>query len=131
MPRTRNATVKVASRKATNGHAPSASQAKAPPVDEATPNKGVAPEAHEDESDESHVDDPVRMYLMQMGEIPMLTRDEEVAAARQIESTRTRFRHSLLRNDFVLRGAVDLLEKVHRKELRLDRTIEISVTNTA
>ena len=87
---------------------------------------------HEEDEDlgESHVDDPVRMYLMQMGEIPMLTRDEEVSAAKDIEYSRTRFRRTLLCNDFVLHAAVDLLEKVHKKELRLDRTIEISVTNT-
>ncbi|MEO0531639.1 MAG: sigma-70 family RNA polymerase sigma factor, partial [Planctomycetota bacterium] len=86
---------------------------------------------HDDDPGESHVDDPVRMYLMQMGEIPMLNRDEEVSSAKAIEATRTRFRRTLLCNDYLLRGAVDLLEKVHRKELRLDRTIEISVTNTA
>ncbi|MEO1496159.1 MAG: sigma-70 family RNA polymerase sigma factor [Planctomycetota bacterium] len=85
----------------------------------------------EDDPTESHVDDPVRMYLMQMGEIPMLNREEEVASAKAIEATRDRFRRTLLCNDFVLRGAIDLLERVHRKELRLDRTIEISVTNTA
>ncbi len=71
------------------------------------------------------------MYLMQMGEIPMLNRDEEISASKQIESTRTRFRRTMLCNDFVLHGAAELLEKVHRRELRLDRTIEISVTNTA
>jgi RNA polymerase primary sigma factor len=81
-------------------------------------------------SAESHIDDPIRMYLMQMGEIPMLSRDDELSSAREIEETRTRFRCSLLANDFVLHAAVDLLDKVARGELRLDRTIEISVTNT-
>jgi RNA polymerase primary sigma factor len=71
------------------------------------------------------------MYLMQMGEIPMLSRDDELSSAREIEETRTRFRSSLLANDFVLHAAVDLLEEVARGELRLDRTIEISVTNTS
>ncbi len=87
-------------------------------------------EAGEDGS-ESHVDDPVRMYLMQMGEIPMLTRGEEIDSAKLIEGTRSRFRRTMLCNDYVLHGALDLLEKVDRGELRLDRTIEISVTNTA
>jgi RNA polymerase primary sigma factor len=82
------------------------------------------------EGSPSSVDDPVRMYLMQMGEIPMLNRGEEVTAAKKIEETRTRFRHTMLASDFVLRGAVDLLEKVRDGQLRLDRTIEISVTNT-
>jgi RNA polymerase primary sigma factor len=70
------------------------------------------------------------MYLMQMGEIPMLSRDREVSSAKRIELTRTRFRRTLLCNDFMLHGAVELLLKVFDGSLRLDRTIEISVTNT-
>ena len=77
------------------------------------------------------IDDPVRMYLMQMGEIPLLTRAQELASARKIERTRARFRHNMLASDFVLHGAVLLLEKVRDGALRLDRTIEVSVTNTA
>jgi RNA polymerase primary sigma factor len=76
------------------------------------------------------IDDPVRMYLMQMGEIPMLNRDSEVAAAVQIEGTRRRFRRTMLCSDFMLHAAVELLQKVSDGVLRLDRTIEISVTNT-
>ena len=37
---------------------------------------------------DDHIDDPVRIYLMQMGEIPLLTRREEVSAARSIERSR-------------------------------------------
>ncbi len=77
------------------------------------------------------IDDPVRMYLMQMGEIPLLTRDEEVSAAKAIDAWRAKFRHAMLANDYVLQGAVVALEKVRDGELRLDRTIEVSVTNTA
>ncbi|HYO26055.1 MAG TPA: sigma-70 family RNA polymerase sigma factor [Lacipirellulaceae bacterium] len=79
---------------------------------------------------EAAIDDPVRMYLMQMGEIPMLNRDSEVAAAVQIEATRLRFRRTLLCSDFVLHAAAEMLQKVAEGNLRLDRTIEISVTNT-
>ena len=77
------------------------------------------------------IDDPVRMYLMQMGEIPMLSRDMEITSAKRIEKTRTRFRRTMLSNDFMLHGAVELLQKVADGNLRLDRTIEISVTNTS
>ena len=76
------------------------------------------------------IEDPVRMYLMQMGEIPLLNRQEEIQAAIQIESTRKRFRYCMMATDFVLHAAVAALEKVRDGELRLDRTIEVSVTNT-
>jgi len=74
-------------------------------------------------------EDPIRMYLMQMGQIPLLNRDQEVSAARQIERTRDRYRHRMIGTDFMLRGALRLLEQVRDKKLRLDRTIEVSVTN--
>jgi len=78
-----------------------------------------------------HIDDPVRLYLLQMGGIPLLTRDTEVSSARQIEHWRRRFRATMLGNDLVLAGAISLLEQVQAGRLRLDRTIEVSVTNTA
>ncbi len=84
-----------------------------------------------DFSDDNNTDDPVRMYLMQMGEIPLLTRAQEIQAAKQIEATRTRYRHGMLATDYMLEGAVTALEKVYSGELRLDRTIEVSVTNTS
>ncbi len=84
-----------------------------------------------DAEGDAAIDDPVRMYLMQMGEIPMLNRESEVAAAVQIEATRRRFRRTMLCSDYMLHAAVELLQKVSDGTLRLDRTIEISVTNTS
>ena len=51
---------------------------------------------------ESWSDDPVRMYLTQMGEIPLLTRQQEINLAKQIEITRTAFRRQLLECDYVI-----------------------------
>jgi len=76
-----------------------------------------------------YIDDPVRIYLMQMGEIPLLTRQEEIAAAKRIEYTRTRFRHTALSTDYMISAAIGLLEKIRDGRLRLDRTVEVSVTN--
>jgi RNA polymerase primary sigma factor len=75
------------------------------------------------------IDDPVRIYLMQMGSIPLLTRAQEIESAKAIESSRRSYRHAMLAGDFLLRGAVTLLEKVRDGKLRLDRTVDVSVTN--
>jgi RNA polymerase primary sigma factor len=99
--------------------------------DEASDERDTAVDAHGDDQldDGERIDDPVRIYLMQMGEIPLLTREQEIASARRIERTRTRFRRSLLCSDFILQGAVELLKKVQAGRLRLDRTIDVSVTD--
>jgi len=78
---------------------------------------------------DNHIDDPVRIYLMQMGEIPLLTRSQEIIAAKRIERTRNRFRHGTLATDYILNAAIGLLEKVRSGRMRLDRTVEVSVTN--
>ena len=79
--------------------------------------------------EDGQISDPVRIYLMQMGEIPLLTRQEEVSAAKRIERGRKRFRHGMLANDYVLQAAIGLLERIRDRKLRLDRTIEVSVIN--
>ncbi len=86
---------------------------------------------HDDDGDVDATSDPVRVYLMQMGEIPMLDRAEEISAAKTIERCRRRYRNHMIATDYVLEGAVEALEKVQQGKLRLDRTIEVSVTNTA
>ena len=78
---------------------------------------------------ESWSDDPVRMYLTQMGEIPLLTRQEEIRLARKIEITRAAFRRKLLACDYVIRNAAKVLNRVHRGELPFDRTVQVSVTD--
>jgi RNA polymerase primary sigma factor len=77
------------------------------------------------------IDDPIRLYLLQMGGIPLLTRETEVSSAKKIEHWRRKYRRTLLANDYVLAGAVQLLQRVQAGKLRLDRTIEVSVTNTS
>jgi RNA polymerase primary sigma factor len=74
------------------------------------------------------IDDPVRMYLTQMGEIPLLTRDQEINLAKRIEITRKRFRRKVLECQFALSLVVDVLKKVNDGELPFDRTVKVSVT---
>ena len=72
--------------------------------------------------------DPIRMYLSQMGNIPLLSRDREIFLAKQIEITRKRMRRHVIESDFALRIAVDIIEKVSRQELPFERTLRTSET---
>jgi RNA polymerase primary sigma factor len=72
--------------------------------------------------------DPIRMYLSQMGNIPLLSRDREIFLAKQIEITRKRMRRHMMESDFALRIAVDIIEKVSRQELPFERTLRTSET---
>jgi len=72
--------------------------------------------------------DPIRMYLAQMAEIPLLTRREEISLAKRIEVTRKRFRRAVLGCAYSLQTTVDTLRKVHEGQLPFDRTIKVSLT---
>jgi len=77
------------------------------------------------ETDNSRrIDDPIRMYLTQMGQIPLLNRESEIALARKIEISRMTFRRKMLQSDYCAKSAVDLLMQVHAGTLSFDRTLK-------
>src|SRR2546421_7010141 len=81
-----------------------------------------------DEDDSRRIDDPVRMYLTQMGNIPLLKREQEIALAKKIEVTRKRFRRMVLECDGALNQVVETLKRVHSGDLPFDRTVKVSLT---
>ncbi len=86
------------------------------------------PEIVADDPAGRRIDDPVRMYLTQMGEIPLLTRSEEIRLAKKIELTRMAFRKLVLESDYCIRQAVDILQQVADGRLPFDRTMKISTS---
>ncbi len=66
------------------------------------------------------------MFLTQMGEIPLLTREQEIALAKKIEITRKIFRSKVLESDYCLNAAVEILQQVDDGDLPFDRTMKIS-----
>jgi RNA polymerase primary sigma factor len=83
-------------------------------------------EAELAEASTKRIDDPVRMYLTQMGEIPLLTREQEIGLAKKIEITRKIFRSRVLESDYCLQSAVEILQQVDDGDLPFDRTMKIS-----
>ena len=124
---------KKAATKSTSQSSPSKSTPTRPESDTVHPSDENVSKAEKpsSEKDEEAIDDPVRVYLMQMGQIPLLSRDEEISAAKEIDATRLQYRNTMLATDFMLHGAIEELEQVRDGKLRLDRTIEVSVTNKA
>src|SRR5271167_237795 len=94
------------------------------------PDDDLAEEPLEDEETElttedledisRRIDDPVRMYLTQMGEIPLLTREQEINLAKKIEVTRKKFRSKVLESDYCLQSAVEILQQVDDGDLPFD-----------
>jgi RNA polymerase primary sigma factor len=72
--------------------------------------------------------DPIRMYLSQMANIPLLSRDQEISLAKKIEVSRKRFRRTVLSSHYAMRQTVETLKRVYDGELPFDRTIKVSLT---
>ena len=74
--------------------------------------------------------DPIRLYLAQMADIPLLTKEEEVIYSKRIERWRRAFRRSVLGSPFGLQNAFQTLTKVFHGQLAFERTISEKLSKT-
>ncbi len=87
--------------------------------------------ARQEENEEKEVrtsqndilDDPVRMYLKQMGQVPLLTREEEVAISKRIEKAELKTQDSLFSTALTLEFQNDIIQKLINREERFDRVV--------
>ncbi len=77
-----------------------------------------------EESDARDLNDPVRMYLSQMGTIPLLTRDEEIKLAKTIELMSNAFRRKILEADIAIEQAIRTFETMGTSSQSFDRTVQ-------
>ncbi len=74
-------------------------------------------------------DDPITLYLIQMGNIPLLKRVEEIALAKAIEIHRAKYQQYILKIAPISYFAFQTLKRVANNEIKFDRSIETSLTD--
>lgn len=87
--------------------------------------------ARQEETEEKEVrtsqndilDDPVRMYLKQMGQVPLLTREEEVAISKRIEKAELKAQDALFSTALTLEFQNSVVTKLLNREERFDRVV--------
>ena len=72
-----------------------------------------------------YTDDPVRVYLREMGAVPLLTREGEVDLARRMERGKLRMQKAISRSALVQLVAVELSEQIKRGEEELENVVDI------
>ena len=83
-------------------------------------------EAEEEETRTSQndiLDDPVRMYLKQMGQVPLLTREQEVEISKRIETAEAKAQDALFQATKVAQYIITLGQKLLNREERFDRIV--------
>ena len=74
--------------------------------------------------------DPIRLYLAQMANIPLLTKEEEILYSKRIEKWRRAFRRCVLGSPFGLHNAFQTLTKVFHGQLAFERTVSEKLSKT-
>jgi len=88
-------------------------------------------EKQEEEKAEKHakaarlevLDDPVRMYLKQMGQVPLLTREQEVEISKRIEQSEQQIKIIIFRFGYTYREALILARRLYNGKERFDRIV--------
>ncbi len=72
----------------------------------------------------SRMDDPVRMYLRQMGQIPLLTREQEITLAKKIEDNEAELKRAVFATKGVRFEVLELARKILNDEVNLESIID-------
>ena len=90
----------------------------------ARPKRGEHEEPEPPEQ-ESRIDDPVRMYLHEMGQVMLLTRDEEIALAKQVEDGENKVNAVLYQSDLVIKELLQLDARLANGEISLTDAVKV------
>jgi RNA polymerase primary sigma factor len=81
-----------------------------------------------DEEDLGRTDDPVRMYLREMGSVELLSREGEIAIAKRIEAGREKMIGAICENPLTIRAIVDWRDKLMEGKILLRDIIDLDAT---
>ena len=82
--------------------------------------------AHAHPQEESiYTDDPVRVYLREMGAVPLLTREGEVNLARRMERGKIRMQKAISRSALVQLRAVEIAEQIKGEPEELENYVDL------
>ncbi|TAN37929.1 MAG: RNA polymerase sigma factor RpoD [Nitrospirae bacterium] len=97
-----------------------------PEIDEADPDDALIDETdgREDDFFDGVDRDPVKIYLREMGGVPLLTKSGEVDLAKKIERQRERISRTIFSMPFALNRLVALGEQIEKGELPLGEIIQ-------
>jgi len=95
--------------------------------DDAGP-EAAARRTREDEAAIRKLDDPIRMYFSQMAEIDLLTREEEIHLAKEIEASRDGLRELIFSTRYGQQQALELFELILRKEILIEKALDVNLS---
>ncbi len=81
-----------------------------------------------DQDDAVYTDDPVRVYLREMGAVPLLTREGEIDLAKRMERGKTRAWKAISRNRVTVEELLKLYERIKRGEIKMSSVADVHVT---
>src|ERR671921_2307410 len=83
------------------------------------------PQANQHVEESIYTDDPVRVYLREMGSVPLLTREGEVNLARKMERGKLRMQKSISRSPMVQQLVVEIADSIKREVQDLDDLVDL------
>ncbi len=81
-----------------------------------------------DDETASRTDDPVRLYMREMGEVELLSREGEIAVAKRIEAGRTKMVRAICATPLAIAGILRFRDRLNANEMLLREVVSLDAT---